>query len=275
MKENNPNSSVLNHPPAKVLTIAGSDSGGAAGLQADLKTFTALGVYGMSVLTIATAQNSIKVDAVHPFPTEFVASQIDAVLLDYGTDAVKTGFINRVDLVVMIAEKLRQYGLKSIVVDPVLVDHHGRSMFKPEITQAYITHLLPLADIVTPNHYEAALLTKNSLPEQMSLNWLKTTAQSLHALGVRNVLIKGGRIGENSVDVFFDGLKIDYLYSTWIETQNTHGSGDTLSAAICALLAQGNELKPALIKAHQFTAGAIEKSAGWKLGHGHGPVAQY
>lgn len=256
--------------PIKVLTIAGSDSGGAAGLQADLKTWAALGVYGMSVVTVVTAQNSVAVTAVHPLPPDFVAAQLDAVLSDYGAVAVKTGFLGRVDLIQTIAAKLRQYQIGSIVIDPVLVNHKGQAMFPPEVTQAYIDHLLPLADLLTPNRREAELLTGfpvNSLAE------MATAVPHLHTLGPQNILLKGGRDGDELVDLFFDGRSPIQLRSPTIDTPNTHGSGDTLSAAVCAYLAKGEGLETAVHHAHQFTQQAIQRAAHWQLGHGHGPVA--
>ena len=254
--------------PVKVLTVAGSDSGGAAGTQADLKTWAALGVYGMSVVTVVTAQNSVAVTAVHPLPADFVAAQLDAVLTDYGAAAVKTGFLGRIDLVQTIAAKLSQYQLSNIVIDPVLVNHKGQVMFPPEVAQAYIDHLLPLADLITPNRREAELLTGlpvNSLTE--------TAVTHLHALGPKNVFLKGERVGEEQVDLFFDGRSLTQHRSPHIDTANTHGSGDTLSAAVCAFLAQGVGMETAVRQAHQFTHQAIRRSARWQLGRGHGPVA--
>jgi hydroxymethylpyrimidine/phosphomethylpyrimidine kinase len=246
-----------------VLTIAGSDSGGAAGLQADLKTFTAIGVYGMSVVTVVTAQNSVRVAAVHNLPAEFVAAQLDAVLSDYGAAAVKTGFVGRVDLMQTIAHSVSAYHLANIVIDPVLVNHRGEAMFPAEVTQAYVEHLVPLANLVTPNRREAALLTGRRVE---SLTEMATAAIHIHALGAQNVLVKGGQEGNEKVDVFFDGRQVNYLRGPRIETQNTHGSGDTLSAAIGAYLAQGMTMAKAIAKAHHFTAVAIEKAATWQLG---------
>jgi hydroxymethylpyrimidine/phosphomethylpyrimidine kinase len=256
--------------PVKVLTIGGSDSGGAAGLQADLKTWAALGVYGMSVLSVVTAQNSVAVTAVHPLPADFVAAQLDAVLTDYGANAIKTGFIGRVDLIKTIAAKLRQHQLTNIVIDPVLVNHKGQAMFPLEVVQAYIDYLLPLADLITPNRREAELLT--GLPANSRAE-MATAVTHLHALGPPNMLLKGGRDGDEMVDLFFDGRSSIQLRSPHIDTQNTHGSGDTLSAAVCAFLAKGERMETAVYRAHQFTHQAIQRAAHWQIGHGHGPVA--
>jgi len=260
--------------PVIVLTIAGSDSGGAAGLQADLKTLTALGVYGMSVITAVTAQNSVRVEAVSELPAVFVAAQLNAVLSDYGASAVKTGFIGRSDLIATIARHIQEYRLKHVVIDPVLVDHRGQAMFSPEVTQAYIAQLLPLADVVTPNRHEAALLAGIPLPESISPSWLRNVAERIYQHGPNHVLIKGGRDAAESVDLLFDGKNHAAFTSPWIDTQNTHGAGDTLSAALGAYLAQGRNMKRAVMEARRFTYSDIVRAAGWRLGEGHGPVAQ-
>lgn len=259
--------------PTIVLTIAGSDSGGAAGLQADLKTLTLLGVYGMSVITAVTAQNSVRVEAVSELPAAFVSAQLDAVLSDYGASAVKTGFLGRVDLIATIAQHIQRYRLKHVVIDPVLVNHRGQAMFAPEITQAYITELLPLADVVTPNRYEAALLSGVPMPETFSLSWLKHVAERILLHGAKHVLIKGGRHATESEDLLFDGTNHVTFTSPWIDTRNTHGAGDTLSAALGAYLAKGRGMKQAVIEARRFTYLAIFRAARWQLAEGHGPVA--
>jgi hydroxymethylpyrimidine/phosphomethylpyrimidine kinase len=260
------------HQPAKVLTIAGSDSGGAAGLQADLKTFTSLGVYGMSVVTAVTAQNSVAVTAVHSLPPEMVAAQIDAVLSDYGAAAVKTGFIGRVELIEVIAEKLAQYRPEFVVVDPVLVNHRGEAMFSAEVTQAYLDKLLPLATLVTPNKWETALLTGISINGRTDM---QTAVRQLANTGVEYVLLKGWREGSQVVDLLFGNREESWLSSPFSDTNNLHGSGDTLSAAVCAFLARGEGLETAVSQAHAFTARAIRDAAGWQMGAGHGPVNNF
>lgn len=258
--------------PAKVLTIAGSDSGGAAGLQADLKTFTALGVYGMSVVTAVTAQNSLRVEGVHPIPAEFVIAQIAAVLADYGAASIKTGFIGRADTIQSIAGELERYkrdGRFYLVVDPVLVDHKSESMFPKSVAMAYAKYLLPLADLVTPNLAEAKLFT--GLPVT-SLASMETVAKRIHTLGSQWVLVKGARSGSSVVDLLFDGRKALLLRSPFVDSPNTHGSGDTLSAATCAFLAQGLTMVEAISRARDFTLDAIRGAIHWKLGGGHGPL---
>jgi hydroxymethylpyrimidine/phosphomethylpyrimidine kinase len=255
--------------PAKVLTIAGSDSGGAAGLQADIKTFTSLNVYGMSVVTAVTAQNSVSVTAVHPLPPDFVAAQLDAVLSDYGAAAVKTGFIGRVDLIEVIAEKLAHYRPDFVVIDPVLVNHKGQPMFSAEVSRAYIDRLLPLATLVTPNRWEAALLTGGPVKSREDM---RTAVRRLVDSGVTYVLLKGFQDGSQVVDLLYGAGQEQWLRSPYINTENLHGSGDTLSAAICAYLARGEDFMTAVTKAHTFTARAISEAANWQLGGGHGPV---
>jgi hydroxymethylpyrimidine/phosphomethylpyrimidine kinase len=258
--------------PPKVLTIAGSDSGGAAGLQADLKTLATLNVYGMSVVTVVTAQNSLTVKAVHPLPPDFVAAQLDAVLSDYGAQAVKTGFIGQVDLIEVIAAKLIQYRPEFIIIDPVLVNHQGKPMFPADVTRAYLEKLLPLATLVTPNRWEAGLLTGIAINSRVDL---QTAARQLADTGVKNILLKGWRDGFEIVDLLFGEGHESWLSSPFIDTENLHGSGDTLSAAICAYLVRGQDLGPAVAQAHAFTARAIRQAAGWRMGGGHGPVYNF
>jgi hydroxymethylpyrimidine/phosphomethylpyrimidine kinase len=255
--------------PAKVLTIAGSDSGGAAGLQADLKTFSALGVYGMSVITVVTAQNSVHVVATQPLPPPFVTQQLDAVLSDYGAQAVKTGFLGSAATISAVAARLRAYRPQHLVVDPVLVNHRGETMFAAAVTAAYRAHLLPLADLITPNGAEAGLLADRVVTSTADM---AEAARTLHAAGPAHVLISGGREGNVMVDLFYDGRRPSLLRTPRIATENTHGSGDTLSAAVVALLARGLPMAEAVRRAHAFTARAIAGAAAWQLGAGHGPL---
>lgn len=261
---------MINLPePAKVLTIAGSDSGGAAGLQADLRAFAALGVYGLSVVTAVTAQNSLAVEAVQFMPPAFITAQLEGVLADYGAAAAKTGFLGRAEAMGAVARALRQHPNPALVVDPVLVNHKGQAMFPPEVAQAYSAHLLPLAALVTPNRREAELLT--GLPVR-TLAEMETAVTHLHALGAKAVLLKGGPSGNEMRDIFFDGRTMTHLRTPVIDTAHTHGAGDTLSAAVAAFLAQGAELATAVARAHAFTYQAIQRAANWQMGHGHGPV---
>lgn len=257
--------------PPIVLTIAGSDSGGAAGLQADLRTFAALAVYGLSVVTVVTAQDSTAVTGVHPLPPAFVAAQLDAVLADYGAVAAKTGFIGSAGTTAIIAQRLASYGLPSLVVDPVLVDHRGTPMFPEAVTTAYRERLLPLATLITPNWHEAALLA--DLPVATATD-LVTVVTRLAALGPAAVLCTGFVAGDEVIDIWSDGRQVQQWRSPRIVTTNTHGAGDTLAAAICAQLARGTDLETAVKRGRHFTSEAIARAAHWRLGQGHGPVWQ-
>ena len=257
-----------------MLTIAGSDSGGAAGLQADLKTFAALGVYGMSVVTAVTAQSSQTVAGVQYLPADFVAAQMEAVLADYGSVAIKTGFIGRIEIINQIAELLAIYKASGkqkvfVVVDPILVNHQGLAMFDPAVIVAYQTQLLPLADLVTPNLREAELLSDKKLT---GLAMIEMALPILHSFGSRWILVKGHRSGAEMVDLLYDGQEISLIRSPYFETENTHGSGDTLSAAICAYLAKGYKMVHAVEAAAKFTSSAISQARNWRLGSGHGPL---
>lgn len=264
-----PNATISPPPPAKLLTIAGSDSGGAAGLQADLRAWAVLGAYGMSALTAVTAQNSLSVHAVHYLPSDFIAAQIQAVLSDYGADAAKTGFLGRVEIVAAVAAALGSFNLPYLVVDPVLVNHKGEAMFSPAVTAAYVTHLLPLADLITPNPAEAGLLAGMAV---RCLRDGETAVRRLHDLGPTHILLKRIPAGRRFVDLFFDGQTIHRLVAEKIKTANTHGAGDVLSATICFFLAQGEGMETAVAHAHAFTQTALLHSAPWRLGGGHGPV---
>lgn len=256
-------------PPDKILTIAGSDSGGAAGLQADLRAWAVLEAYGMSVITAVTAQNSLAVNAVQFMPPDFIAKQLDAVLSDYGAAAAKTGFLGRVDVIETVAAKLGQFNVPHIVIDPVLVNHRGERMFPPAVTQAYIDHLLSLAELVTPNVAEAGLLTGLQVG---TLAQAKTAVHHLHNLGAKNILLKRIPHENQFVDLFFDGTQMVKLETAVLDTKNTHGSGDTLSAAVCAFLARGEGMETAVCQAHHFTATAIQNAATWQFSSGHGPI---
>lgn len=265
----------MGNEPAKVLTIAGSDSGGAAGLQADLKTWTALGVYGMSVVTAVTAQNSMQVTGIQTMSPEFVSAQLEAVLSDYGAQAIKTGFIGRASLIETISQGLKRFKPFHLVIDPVLVNHQGQSMFDQEVIQAYREQLLPQASLITPNWREAALLTGLPPEEAQGLAALQKAAAQLHTLGPSDVLITGHVTDNQIVDYWFDGKKLRLLSGPLITTENLHGSGDTLSAAICAFLARGDSTGDAIIKARQYTTKALRSAANWQLGQGHGPLSHF
>jgi hydroxymethylpyrimidine/phosphomethylpyrimidine kinase len=254
----------------RALTIAGSDSGGGAGIQADLKTFFALGCHGMSALTAITAQNTTGGTDIHTVPPNFVAAQIDAVATDIGVDAAKTGMLATAEIIEAVAGALRGHGINRLVVDPVFVSKGGDSLLMPDAVAALRTHMLPLAEIVTPNLHEAGGLLGGRIE---TIDEMKEAARSLRSLGPRAVLVKGGHLsGERAVDVMFDGTDMIEIDGPRFDTTDTHGTGCTLAAAIAARLAHGDELEPAVRFAKRFVGNAIER--GLRIGKGYGPVNQ-
>lgn len=258
--------------PRKLLTIGGSDSGGAAGIQADLKTFSALGVYGMSVLTVVTAQNSVGVAALQPLPPQFIAAQLHSVLGDYGADGAKTGFLGSVAAIEVIAAALADRPVAHLVVDPVLVNQWEEPLFAPDVAAAYRQHLFPLATLLTPNRAEAALLTNRPVADSVAM---AAAGAALRAAGAAAVLVTGGREEGQAVDVLCTAAGARVLTSPWIETANSHGSGDTLSAAVAAFLAAGRNLADAVVAAREATHQALVAGAAWQLGAGHGPLCHW
>jgi hydroxymethylpyrimidine/phosphomethylpyrimidine kinase len=254
------------------LSIAGSDSGGGAGIQADLKTFTALGVFGMSVVTSVTAQNPRSVLGIHDLPHEFVELQIDAVLGDLGADAVKLGMLSNEDIVFSVAKKLDDYGMDKIVVDPVMVSTSGVSLSDTGAVKALIRELLPITYIVMPNLPEAVVLTGEKVK---SLDDMKEAARKIKSLGPKYVLVKGGHLDTSyeAVDVLYDGSEFTEYSVPRIGTGNTHGSGCTYSAAVCAYLAKGMSMHEALKEAKRYVTQAISKS--FNLGHGRGVLNHF
>jgi len=258
----------------RALTIAGSDSGGGAGIQADLKTFSALGVYGMSVLTAITAQNTIGVQGVLELPPDFVGLQIDSVLSDIGADAVKTGMIANAAIIEVIADKVRQWGIQNLVVDPVMVAKSGDPLLRPEARDALIEHLLPLARVVTPNLHEARVLTGLEI---RTLEDMRQAAAAIHALGARSVVVKGGHLEmvAECIDVLFDGQEFYEFAAPRVQTANTHGTGCTFASAIAAGLAKGQGVPESVQAAKNYLTGAMRSAANWHLGQGHGPVDHF
>lgn len=254
----------------KALTIAGSDSGGGAGIQADIKTFQELQVFGMSALTAVTAQNTLGVHGVYPLPAEAVKQQIQAIAEDMGTDAVKTGMLFSSEIIQAVAEKVKQYGLKNLVVDPVMIAKGGASLLQDEAVSALKECLIPLATVITPNIPEAEVLAGMTIH---TLDDKKQAAKKLLSLGVKYVVIKGGH-SENdnneAIDLLYDGQQFTYFKSIRINTKNTHGTGCTFSAAIAAELAKGKSVKDAVQVAKDFIQAAIEEDLG--IGNGHGPT---
>jgi hydroxymethylpyrimidine/phosphomethylpyrimidine kinase len=251
----------------RVLTIAGSDSGGGAGIQADLKAITLLGGYGMSVLTALTAQNTVGVQAIHEVPAWFVATQIDSVLSDIGADAIKTGMLANAQIVEVVAKKIREYGVKKLVVDPVMVAKSGDSLLRKDAQDALIKKLIPLSMVVTPNLLEASVLTGyrvNSIEE------MRKAAHRIHDLGAKNVVVKGGHLRGMAIDILYDGKRYVEIEGKRIETKHTHGTGCTFASAIATLLARGETVSEAVTKAKTFITMAIQ--SGLPLGKGTGPT---
>jgi hydroxymethylpyrimidine/phosphomethylpyrimidine kinase len=256
-------------PPSRALTIAGSDSGGGAGIQADLKTFHALGTYGMSVITALTAQNTVGVQAIHEVPADFVRAQLDSVAGDLGVDAAKTGMLASERIILAVAEAVRALGIDRLVVDPVAASKHGDPLLAPEAVDALRGELLPAALVVTPNLGEVALLTDVKVE---SVDGLRQAAEAVLELGPRWVLVKGGHLPDNedATDLLTDGEVWHEVSSRRIETRDTHGTGCTLAAAIAAGLAQGEDVVAAVEAAKRFVTGAI--AHGIRVGAGIGPV---
>jgi hydroxymethylpyrimidine/phosphomethylpyrimidine kinase len=254
--------------PARVLTVAGSDSGGGAGIQADLKTMLALGVHGMSVVTAVTAQNSVGVQGAWELPVEAVRAQLMSVIDDIGVDAVKTGMLATPALVDAVADVLRTVDVP-VVVDPVGVSKHGDALLEPEAVATIRERLLPVATVVTPNLPEVAQLTGVTVRRERDL---AAAAEAIHALGPQWVLVKGGHLdeGDESVDALYDGSHLALLRAPRIDTPHTHGTGCTLASAIASYLALGHEVPEAVKSAKEYVTGAI--AAGFPLGHGIGPV---
>ncbi|MCJ2067162.1 bifunctional hydroxymethylpyrimidine kinase/phosphomethylpyrimidine kinase [Methylobacterium sp. J-088] len=266
----------MSDPTPIAVTIAGSDSGGGAGIQADLKTFSALGVYGASVITALTAQNTRGVQGIHDVPAEFVARQIDSVFSDLAVRAVKIGMLSRTDVIVAVAEGLaRHAGAIPVVLDPVMVATSGDRLIADDAVATLRDRLLAQADLITPNLPEAAVLLGESVAEDPAT--AAAQARRLLALGARAVLIKGGHgTGRDSIDhlVTADGT-LQTLVAPRIATANTHGTGCTLSSAIAAGLARGLALPAAVAEAKTYLTAALGAADQLQVGTGHGPVHHF
>ena len=250
----------------RVLTVAGSDSGGGAGIQADLKTMLACGVHGMSVLAAVTAQNSVGVQGAWELPVEAVVAQLDSVLADIGVDAVKTGMLASPALVHAVAERLTGVAAP-LVVDPVGVSKHGDPLLQQEAVEVLRSELVPLATVVTPNLPEVEQLTGVRVEDESGL---RAAAEAVLALGPRWVLVKGGHLPGEAVDLLTDGAAEHVLRSPRLDNRHTHGTGCTLASAIASRLARGDEMPAAVAAAKEYVTGAI--AGGFALGAGIGPV---
>ncbi len=251
----------------RILTIAGSDSGGGAGIQADLKTITLLGGFGMSVLTALTAQNTVGVSAIHPVPPEFIGQQLDAVLSDIGADAVKTGMLFNAGAIEVVADRLSAYGIKKIVVDPVMVAKGGDVLLVQEARETLVARLIPMALVVTPNIPEAEVFSKRSIRTEDDIH---EAARIIHSMGSRNVLIKGGHLDGPATDCLYNGERFFEFSKERIDTPHTHGTGCVYSAAIATYLATGLGIMEAVKRAKDFIHASIRFAL--PLGKGHGPA---
>lgn len=253
-----------------LLTIAGSDSCGGAGIQADIKTFSALGTYGMSVITAVTAQNTTGVLDVRELDVDIVRKQIECLFDDITIHGVKIGMVSSIDIIDTIAGTLKRKNAGNIVVDPVMVSKSGCHLLRPESEKELVEKLFPLALVVTPNLFEAAVITGDSIE---NLEEMKKAAVKIHGMGARNVVVKGGHLTGDAIDVLYDGRDFDYIKGTRIDTKNTHGTGCTFSSAITAYIAKGNPVREAVRLAKAYINGAIENSI--ELGHGVGPTNHF
>ena len=251
----------------RILTIAGSDSGGGAGIQADLKAITLLGGYGMSVITALTAQNTRGIQGMHEVPAQFVERQIDSVLFDIGADAIKTGMLANQKIIEVVAKKIKQYKVEKVVVDPVMVSKSGASLLRKDAQEALIKKMIPLAWAVTPNLMEASVLTGLKVN---SLEGMKKAAHRIYKMGAKHVVVKGGHLMGMAIDLLYDGKNFNEMEGPRIDTKNTHGTGCTFASAIATLLARGDNVFEAVRKAKTFITLAIQSS--FSLGKGTGPT---
>ena len=259
---------------AIAVTIAGSDSSGGAGVQADLKTFSALSVYGASVVTALTAQNTKGVTGIHDVPASFVREQMDAVFSDLDVKAVKIGMLFNAEIIMAVAHGLKAHGCQSVILDPVMIATSGDPLLVDEAVSAMQEHLFPLVDLITPNLHEAAHLTGLDIAKTDAE--METQAAALLQLGAKAILIKGGHsAGDDARDYYSNGNERTWLSSKRFETNNTHGTGCTLSSAIAAGLAKGMVMRDALEMAKAYLAQAIDNADTLEIGTGHGPVHHF
>jgi hydroxymethylpyrimidine/phosphomethylpyrimidine kinase len=256
------------------VTIAGSDSGGGAGIQADLKTFSALGVYGASVVTALTAQNTLGVQGIHDVPPAFIVQQIDSVFSDFAVSAVKIGMLSQPAVIETVAAGLERHGARNVVLDPVMIATSGDRLLAPEAVESLKAILVPRALVVTPNLPEAAAMLGEPVAEDEAA--MRAQGERLLRLGPGAVLIKGGHAaGAESADLLVDADGVQRFASPRLATRNTHGTGCTLSSAIAAGLARGLALRDAVAGAKAYVSAAIAASEGLRIGRGHGPVHHF
>ncbi|MDX1619238.1 MAG: bifunctional hydroxymethylpyrimidine kinase/phosphomethylpyrimidine kinase, partial [Balneolaceae bacterium] len=267
------------HSYARALTIATSDSGGGAGTQADLKTFAAMGCYGCSVLAALTAQNTKEVRGIHALPPDFVALQIDTVVEDLGVEAVKIGMLFNADIMISVANRLKAHGLDRIVLDPVMVAKSGARLIEEEAVETLVEHLFPISTVITPNLPEAETLLDRQIGDRSGM---EDAARTLLNLGPEAVLLKGGHFSEEkSVDCLVlqspdqNDEDLYWFEARRVDTDNTHGTGCTLSSAIAAGLAKNESLPEAVRNAKEYITGAIEAGSRYRIGEGHGPLHHF
>ena len=274
----------------RVLTIAGSDSGGGAGIQADIKAISAMGCYAASAITAITVQNTLGVEAVHAVPLDILEGQIDAVLSDIGADAIKIGMLHSAEVVNLVADKIEKYGIKNVVLDPVMVSTSGHRLIEESAIEVIKSRLIPLARVITPNIPEAEILAGRTIASEADfpevakilsetvLNTGSQTGDTTQTTKHVSVLLKAGHLtGDDLVDYFYnaeDGTTTE-LPSKRVYTRNTHGTGCTLSSAFAAALARGEDLTAAATSAKKYIEGAIISGAEYEIGHGHGPVNHF
>ena len=276
-----------------VLTIAGSDSGGGAGIQADIKAISAMGCFAASAITAITVQNTVGVAAVHPVPLEILEGQIDAVLSDIGADAIKIGMLHSAEVVNLVADKIEQYGIRNVVLDPVMVSTSGHRLIEESAIEVIKSRLIPLARVITPNIPEAEILSGRTITSEEDFPEIAKILSRTNTLNPKvtegsqtnstkesavSVLLKAGHLtGDDLIDCFFnaeDGT-ITTLPSKRVYTRNTHGTGCTLSSAFAAALARGEELSAAATSAKKYIEQAIISGAEYEIGKGHGPVNHF
>lgn len=260
--------------PPVALTIAGSDSGGGAGVQADLKSFAAHGVFGASVFTALTAQNTVGVQGVHAIPLDFVDAQIESVLSDFKVAAVKTGMLATSEIVSAVARHAARGRFANLVVDPVMVASSGDRLLDADAESTYLSELMPHAKVITPNAVEAGVLVGAQLA---TVTDLRNAAVELAGCGAEIIVVKGGHIddGPDAVDVVWDGRDFTELRARWVDTKNNHGTGCSFGSAIAACLARGDRPLDAVRTAKDYVNRGMQSGASWKLGAGHGPIDHF
>lgn len=254
----------------RAMTIAGSDSGGGAGVQADLKSFAAMGVYGVSVLTAITAQNTVEVTDVMELPVSLIESQIDAVVADIGTDAVKTGMLSSAAIIEAVVGKIKEYGFANLVVDPVMVAKSGDKLLQDDAVQVLRDMLVPLAMLVTPNIPEAEVLTRSSIS---NVDEAQEAAVAIVGMGAKAVVVKGGHLLGPASDIFYDGEEFRVFTTQRISSTSTHGTGCTFASATAAGLARGLSLRDSVSQAKKYVTEAIRSA--YPMGRGHGPLNHF